>query len=75
MVLGPLLFLMYIDNLAWLPLLDGSQIVLYADDLFRLIESQEECHHWQDDILTIEDWVNSNYLTLNPTKCKYMVVL
>ena len=70
MVLGPLLFLMYIDNLAWLPLLDGSQIVLYADDLFRPIKGQEECHHWQDDILTIEDWVNSNYLTLNPTQCK-----
>jgi len=50
--------------------------VLYADDLllFHPIKSQEDYHHLQDDILTIEDWVNSNYLTFNPTKCKYMVV-
>ena len=38
---------------------------------FIPFKSQEEYHHLQDDILTIEDWVNSNYLTLNPTKCKY----
>ena len=75
-VLGPLLFLMYIDHLAQLPLLDGGQVVLYADDLllFRPIQSQEDYHHLQDDIVMIEDWVYSNYLTLNPTKCKYMVV-
>ena len=75
-VLGPLLFLIYIDDLAQLPLLDGGQVVLYADDLllFRPIQSQEDYHHLQDDIVMIEDWVYSNYLTLNPTKCKYMVV-
>ena len=37
-------------------------------------KSQEDYHHLQDNILSIEDWVNSKYLTLNPTKCKYMVV-
>ena len=48
--------------------------MLYADDLllFRPIHSQEDYHHLQADM--IEDWVNSNYLTLNLTKCKYMVV-
>ena len=35
-VLGPLLFLIYIDNLAQLPLLDSGQVVLYADDLLLL---------------------------------------
>jgi len=75
-VLGPLLFLIYIDDLSRLPLLDGGQTVFYADGLllFRPIKIQEDYHHLQDDILTIEEWVNSNYLTLNPTKCKYMVV-
>jgi len=32
-VLGPLLFLIYVDGLACLPLSDGSQCILYADDL------------------------------------------
>ena len=56
-VLGPSLFLIYIDDLARLPLLDGAQVVLYADDLllFRPIQSQEDCHHLQGDILMIED--------------------
>ena len=38
-------------------------IVLYADDLllFCPIQSQEDYHHLQTDM--IEDCVNSNYLT------------
>ncbi len=75
-VLGPLLFLIYVDGLARLPLLADGQVVLYADDLllFRPIRNQEDYHQLQRDVLMIEDWVNSNYLTLNLAKCKYMVV-
>ena len=32
-VLGPLLFLIYIDSLANIPVTDGTRMVLYADDL------------------------------------------
>ena len=32
-VLGPLLFLIYIDSLANVPIADGTRMVLYADDL------------------------------------------
>ena len=41
-VLGPLLFLIYADDLACLPLTDGSQCVLYAGDLllFRPVKDQ-----------------------------------
>jgi len=50
-------------------------MLMLADDLllFRPIKIQEDYHHLQDDILTIEDWVNSNSLTLNPTKCKVSI--
>ena len=43
-VLGPLLFLIYIDGVAHLPLSESSQIVLYADDLllFHPIDTNED---------------------------------
>ena len=75
-VLGPLLSLLYIDSLAPLPLSEGSQCVLYADDLllFRCINANEDFSHLQHDISLVEDWVKCNHLTLNIAKCKYMVI-
>ena len=75
-VLGPLLFLIYVDGLAKLTLSDGSHMVLYADDLllFRPIRGNEDFHQLQHDISLVENWVKCNHLTLNPTKCKYMVI-
>ena len=32
-VLGPLLFLIYIDGVTRIPLSEGSKLVLYADDM------------------------------------------
>ena len=62
-VLGPLLFLIYVDGLAQLPLLDGGQTVLYADDLllFRPIKGSEDFSHLQHDISQVEEWVNHNH--------------
>ena len=75
-VLGPLLFLVYIDGLAQLPLSSGAQMVLYADDLllFRTVSGKEDYLHLQNDISIVENWVAHNHLTLNANKCKYMVV-
>ena len=71
-VLGPLLFLIYIDGVAHLPLSEGSQCVLYADDLllFRPINSNEDFSHFQHGISLVEDWVwvKCNHLTLNIAK-------
>ncbi len=51
-VLGPLLFLVYVDGLAQLSLSDGSQTVLYADDLllFRPISGKDDFLQLQYDI-------------------------
>ena len=43
-MLGPLLFLIYIDDVARVSLSEGSTLVLYADDmlLYRKIDSTED---------------------------------
>ena len=75
-VLGPLLFLIYINDLPSAPLSPGTNIVLYADDilLYREISCQSDYKFLQSDILLISQWVNSNHLRLNEQKCKYMIV-
>ena len=75
-ILGPLLFLIYIDDLASLPTSLGSHSVLYADDLllFRPIKKQDDLHMLQDDISMINNWVQLNHLTFNAAKCKCMVI-
>ena len=75
-VLGPLLFLIYINDSANEQLNFGSKITIYADDLllYREVSSPEDYHKLQDDINTIANWVDINRLTLNSKKCKFMVV-
>ena len=45
LVLGLLLFLIFVDGVMNLPISGGSQLVLYADDilLYRPISRQENC--------------------------------
>ena len=71
-VLGPLLFLLYIDSLSHLQLSPGSKMVLYADDvlLYRSIYLINDYYSLQGDINKIFNW-STNFLTLNPSKCKY----
>ena len=73
---GPLLFLVYIDDVSDVLLSDRSTLNLYADDmlLYKPVKSIEDIHHLQMDIDCICDWMNYNNLTLNPTKCKTMMI-
>ena len=75
-VLGPLLFLIYINDSVLQPLSIGSAMNLYADDtlLYRVITSPDDYVKLQLDITAIASWVDQNNLTLNAKKCKYMVI-
>ena len=75
-VLGPLLFLIYINGIAELPLSPGSKLVIYADDvlLYRPIRQASDFQLLQQqDVDTLGVWADNNYLTFNPSKCKAMV--
>ena len=75
-VLGPLLFLIYIDGIANTNLSPGSEISLYADDmmLFKVIKSNADYADLQNDIDGLNNWVTANYLTFSSSKCKYMLL-
>ena len=75
-VLGPLLFLIYIDDITSTSFSEGSTLNLFADDmlLYKIIKSQQDLDQLQSDVNRIQDWVSFNHLTFNPTKCKSMFI-
>ena len=68
--LGPLLFLIFINDLA--TLLKDCQFLLYADDLkiFRKVTSTNDCLLLQSEINKLTDWCKNNKMELNISKCK-----
>ena len=75
-ILGPLLFLIYIDDIAHIPISEGSKLVLYADDilLYHPISSPQDYELLQCDVDTIQAYASTQRMTLNTTKCKFMFV-
>ena len=74
-VLGPLLFIIYINDLLEQELTAGSAMHVYADDilLYRTIISTHNFLSLQSDIDKVTAWSSANFLTLNRKKCKFMV--
>ena len=70
-VLGPLLFLLFINDL---PKQLQSPCQLFADDIkiWRSIASPSDQSILQSDLSTILDWTVTNHLPLNPGKCKLL---
>ena len=75
-VLGPLLFLIYIDSITSVPLSEGSKISLYADDmmLYKPISSSVDLTNLQKNVDSIFEWSCSNFMVFNVTKCKSMLL-
>ena len=67
-VLGPALFLAYINDL---PQQLSSQARLFADDtaVYRLSASESDQSHLQQDLLRLEKWENSWDMVFHPDKC------
>ena len=75
-VLGPLLFLIYVNDATLESLHINSKVILYADDilLHRIITCPSGFTALQADINTLSKWVSVKNLTLNAAKCKYMII-
>ena len=74
-VLGPLLFLIYINCLSRIQLSDGT-LVLFAHDItvYRPICNARDFFLMQNYTDTISVWIKNNLLTLNVQKCKQMII-
>ena len=72
-LLGPLFFIVYINDLPGVISKDSS-IALYADDskMYRVISTQEDLSTFQSDKDKISDWCKMNKMRINTKKCKIM---
>lgn len=72
-ILGPLLFLLYIDDLA---LSFESFKLLYADDTKygRVINDFNDCHLLERDHRLVETWCQANSLDLNDAKSRVLTI-
>ena len=73
-LLGPLLFLIYENDLPDCHL--ASDIILYTDDTVISYSSKSVSdveHHINADLWTVSEWFSRNLLTLNISKCNFLV--
>src|SRR6218665_1193904 len=72
-VLGPLLFLIYVNEL---PDIIESSVRMFADDtkLWRKIQNEEDEQILQQDLDRLENWSETWLLKFNASKCKVMQI-
>ena len=70
-VLGPLMFLIYINDIAD-QIHKGTTIRLFADDclLYRVIQSTDDTAILQADLNSVVNWSNKWQMSFNTKKCK-----
>ena len=74
-ILGPLLFVLFINNI-YVGIDKTTSICLYADDtkIWRKINSEFDCKQLQNDINTLHKWSIKNKMRFNATKCKVLQI-
>ena len=74
-VLGPLLFISYINDVAT-TILPNSEVNMFADDiaLYRIIRSVSDYTNLQNDINSISSCIKHKHLQFNASKCRLMFI-
>lgn len=73
-ILGPTLFLLYMNDITSLQL-QNADILCYADDTVLIFhdKSWQSVHRRAEDgMMIVADWLNSNLLSLNTKKTKFL---
>ena len=74
-ILGPILFVLFINDLPE-GLSLGTNLALYADDtkIWRAIHSEHDHELLQKDIAYLNSWATSNKMQFHPNKCKVVSI-
>ena len=74
-VLGPLFFLVYINDISK-NLTPGTKISLFADDslLYRTIKSSKDCEILQKDLNNLQKWERLWKMEFHPGKCNLLQI-
>ena len=75
-ILGPLLFVIFMDSISTLSISHRADMTMFADDICYYLEvsNAADCAIAQDDVNLINDWMAERDLRLNVSKTKAMVV-
>ena len=70
------MFIVYINDLESLHLLNGTSLLTFADDIliYKPVSSHSDFLDFQNYVNLISLWTKLNHLTLNPVKSKYMLI-
>ena len=72
-ILGPLLFILYLNDISTLPFPSSISLTLYAEDILLSYPSSDFSLA-QGSIDLLSSWLKSRYLTINISKTKYMII-
>lgn len=74
-ILGPLLFIIFMNDITLSDLSPDPKIFLYADDILLLhpVSSSADWSKFQSDVSLLQDWISQNNLSLNCSKSKYII--
>ena len=75
-ILGPLLFILYLNDISTLPFPSSISLALYADDILLSypFQSSSDFSLAQGSIDLLSSWLKSRYLTINISKTKCMII-